>query len=376
MLLGDYGADVIKVEPPRGDWGRTMGTSVGPDNGTTYLSVNRNKRSLCLDMKDDRGRAVAARLAGRSDIVVESFRPGVMDRLGLGYETLAADNPRLIYCSISGYGQDGPNAGLPAGDSTMQAYGGLMSVIGEPGRQPLRVGNVVSDMLTGMNAFQGVMMALLTLEKTGKGRRVALNLMDSLMAFLAPPLTEYMVTGNVPDRIGNAHPLLGPSGAMQTADGHIVVTVLDHQWPAFCERLGIEAAQADPRFATSPLRVENRAALEAILAPVFAEKTSADWLALLRALDIPCAPINDFTALRDDPQVRHNQTLGSADHPTRGPIPMVRNPVRIDGIETACEAPPVLGEHGREILLGELGYNESEADALIEAGVVIEGDVG
>jgi crotonobetainyl-CoA:carnitine CoA-transferase CaiB-like acyl-CoA transferase len=376
MLLGDYGTDVIKVEPPRGDWGRTMGTSVGPDNGTTYLSVNRNKRSLCLDMKDDRGRAVAARLAGRSDIVVESFRPGVMDRLGLGYETLAADNPRLIYCSISGYGQDGPNAGLPAGDSTMQAYGGLMSVIGEPGRQPLRVGNVVSDMLTGMNAFQGVMMALLTLEKTGKGRRVALNLMDSLMAFLAPPLTEYMVTGNVPDRIGNAHPLLGPSGAMQTADGHIVVTVLDHQWPAFCERLGIEAAQADPRFATSPLRVENRAALEAILAPVFAEKTSADWLALLRALDIPCAPINDFTALRDDPQVRHNQTLGSADHPTRGPIPMVRNPVRIDGIETACEAPPVLGEHGREILLGELGYNESEADALIEAGVVIEGDVG
>jgi crotonobetainyl-CoA:carnitine CoA-transferase CaiB-like acyl-CoA transferase len=245
MLLGDYGADVIKVEPPRGDWGRTMGTSVGPDNGTTYLSVNRNKRSLCLDMKDDRGRAVAARLAGRSDIVVESFRPGVMDRLGLGYETLAADNPRLIYCSISGYGQDGPNAGLPAGDSTMQAYGGLMSVIGEPGRQPLRVGNVVSDMLTGMNAFQGVMMALLTLEKTGKGRRVALNLMDSLMAFLAPPLTEYMVTGNLPDRIGNAHPLLGPSGAMQTADGHIVVTVLDHQWPAFCERLGIEAAQAD-----------------------------------------------------------------------------------------------------------------------------------
>ena len=258
QLLADQGADVIKVEPPRGDWAREMGVRDANGLSGTFASVNRNKRGLCLDMRLAEGKDLARRLALKADVVIESFRPGVMDRLGLGYEALKKDSPRLIYCAVTGFGEDGPNVDLPAGDSTMQAYGALMSIVGERDGAPLRVGNVVSDMLAGMNAYSAVLLALLQRGNSAPGTRIGVSLLDSLVAFQAPPLTEFLLTGQLPKRQGNAHPLIAPSGAVKTKDGHIVFTVLDHQWTGFCAGLGLAALATDPRFATSTDRQKNR----------------------------------------------------------------------------------------------------------------------
>lgn len=365
QLLGDQGADVVKVEPPRGDWAREMGVRDAHGLSGTFASVNRNKRGLCLDLRLPEARAVARRLALRADVVLESFRPGVMDRLGLGCEALRRDNPRLIYCAVTGFGEDGPNVDLPAGDSTMQAYGGLMSIIGEPDGEPLRVGNVVSDMLAGMNAFSAVLLALLQRGATGVGARVGVSLLDSLVAFQAPPLTEYLLTGVLPRRHGNAHPLIAPSGAVRTSDGHIVFTVLDHQWPHFCEGLGLPDLAADPRFASSAARQQNRGALDTALAPLFLSKTCAAWLVRLRELDILCSPINDYASLRNDAQVRNNGLLGMA-----GGVPVIRNPVRVGG-EASHRAPPARGEHSRDVLGGDLKLQAAEVERLVALGAVL-----
>jgi len=368
QLLADQGADVVKVEPPRGDWAREMGVRDAADKSGlsgTFASVNRNKRGLCLDLRLPEARDVAKRLALRADVVLESFRPGVMDRLGLGCEDLRRENPRLVYCAITGFGEGGPNVDLPAGDSTMQAYGGLMSIVGEQGGAPLRVGNVVSDMLAGMNAFSAVLLALLQRASTGEGARIGIALLDSLVAFQAPPLTEYLLTGALPRRQGNAHPLIAPSGAVRTQDGHIVLTVLDHQWKRFCEGLGLSALAADPRFATSPARQQNRAALDEALAPAFLAKSSAAWLVRLRELDILCAPINDYASLREDAQLRHNRLIGNA-----GGVPVIRNPVRVGG-EAVHRPPPARGEHTRGVLSGDLRLEPAEVERLVALGAAL-----
>ena len=368
QLLADQGAEVIKVEPPRGDWAREMGArDAGDKSGLsgTFASVNRNKRGLCLDMKKPEARDVARRLALRSDVVLESFRPGVMDRLGLGCDELRRGNPRLVYCAVTGFGESGPNVDLPAGDSTMQAYGGLMSIVGERDGPPLRVGNVVSDMLAGMNAFSAVLLALLRRTSTGEGARIGISLLDSLVAFQAPPLTEYLLTGVLPQRQGNAHPLIAPSGAVRTSDGHIVFTVLDHQWAGFCEGLDLAALAADPRFATSALRQQNRALLQAELAPVFLKQGRRDWLVRLRELDVLCAPINDYAALREDPQVRHNCLIGDA-----GGVPVIRNPVRV-GDEPRYRRPPARGEHTRTILAEDLNLEPAAVERLVSLGAAL-----
>ena len=374
QLLADQGAAVIKVEPPRGDWAREMGARDARGLSGTFASVNRNKRGLCLDMKQAEARAVARRLALQSDVVLESFRPGVMERLGLGCDDLRRENPRLVYCAVTGFGESGPNVGLPAGDSTMQAYGGLMSIVGERDGAPLRVGNVVSDMLAGMNAYSGVLLALLRRTATCEGARIGVSLLDSLVAFQAPPLTEYLLTGELPRRQGNEHPLIAPSGAVRTRDGHIVYTVLDHQWQRFCDGLGLAAVAADARFATSAARQKNRADLAETLSPAFLARSSAEWLVHLRALDILCSPINDYAALREDAQVRHNGLIGSA-----GGVPSIRNPVRLGG-EAAHpphiphiphRAPPACGEHTRDILAAELRMTSADIERLVALGAAL-----
>jgi len=365
QLLADQGADVIKVEPPRGDWAREMGARDAHGLSGTFASVNRNKRGLCLDMKRPEARDLARRLALRSDVVLESFRPGVMDRLGLGFDKLRRENPRLVYCAITGFGESGPNVDLPAGDSTMQAYGGLMSIVGERDGMPLRVGNVVSDMLAGMNAFSGVLLALLRRTSSGEGERIGVSLLDSLVAFQAPPLTEYRMTGALPQRQGNAHPLIAPSGAVRTRDGQIVLTVLDHQWPGFCDGLGLAALACDPRFATSALRQQHRAELQAALAPAFLEQDSRDWLVRLRELDVLCSPINDYAALEKDAQVRHNGLFGTA-----GGVPTIRNPVRVGG-EARHRPPPARGEHSASILGEDLKLEPAEVERLLALGAAL-----
>ncbi|HYE70323.1 MAG TPA: CoA transferase [Aquabacterium sp.] len=369
QLLADHGAEVIKVEPARGDWSRTMGEPGEQGQSGVFVSVNRGKRGIALDLRQPEGKAIAAQLAAASDVVVESFRPGVMARLGLGAAELRRTNPGLVYCSVTGFGPDGPNVDLPAGDSTMQAYGGLMSIVGERGGSPLRVGNVVSDMLAGTNAFSGVLLALLRRAADGRGTDVGVSLLDSLVAFQAPPLTEFLMTGKLPQRLGNDHPLIAPSGAVETADGAICFTVFDHQWKGFCEALGLGGLSTDPRFSASGDRQRNRDALKAELAATFASATRAEWLGKLRAIDVLCAPINDYQDVVDDPQVRHNglvQALKSADGRT---YPSIRNPVRM-GPAAPQLAPPRLGEHTREILQTLCRLEPEQVDQLASRGAV------
>ncbi len=370
QLLGDHGADVIKIEPPRGDWSRTMGAVNATGLGGTFVSVNRNKRGLCLDLAQSEARDIARTLALKADILVESFRPGVLDRLGLGYDSLRDENPRLIYCTVTGFGETGPNVDLPAGDSIMQAYGGLMSIIGERDGEPLRVGNVVSDMLAGANAFSGCLLALLTRGTGGKGRKVSVALLDSIVAFQGPPLTEYLLTGQQPRRLGNEHPLIAPSGAVRTSDAALSFTVLDHQWARFCAGIGLPGLVNDPRFAGSASRQRHRDALSTELAAVFRTRSAADWVVALREMDVLCAPINEYPALVADPQVVHNDLIGSTQDAAGHAIPMLRNPVRMEGEAVPCAPPPRLGEHSLSILKHELGVPDRTVDDLVTRRIV------
>ncbi|MEJ1978669.1 MAG: CoA transferase [Acetobacteraceae bacterium] len=372
QLLGDHGAQVIKIEPGRGDWSRTMGSqdAISGLSGA-YISVNRNKRGICLDLKHPIGLRIARSLVLQADVLIESFRPGVMDRLGLGYQSLRSEHPGLVYCDVTGFGSSGPNVGLPASDSVMQPYGGLMSINGERDGEPLRIGNVVSDMVAGTNAFSGVLLALLARGASGKGKRVSVSLLDSIVAFQASPLTEYLVTGQIPPRLGNDHPMTTPSGAFRTQDGSICLTVMDHMWTKFCQGIGVENLVADPRFETSNARQQNRDALRALLNPVFATRTSADWLLLLRRVDILCAPINAYPALVEDPQIRHNELLHWVAGAGGKRLPMLRNPVRLEGEPTRFEVPPAIGEHTRDVLAEVLGYSDTEIETAIIEGAVV-----
>ena len=369
QLLADQGAEVIKIEPARGDWSRTMGVAGEDGQSAVFVSVNRGKRGIGLDLRQPEALRLARGLASDCDVLIESFRPGVMDRLGLGRTDLRKAQPRLIYCSVTGFGPDGPNVDLPAGDSTMQAYGGLMSIIGERDGEPLRVGNVVSDMLAGMNAFSGVLLALLRRKAGVPGSDVHVSLLDSIVAFQAPPLTEYLMTGHPPQRLGNEHPLIAPSGSMRTADGAITFTVFDHQWRRFCESLGVEPLASDPRFATSAGRQRHRDELRGFLSPLFAAGTREQWLGRLRAMDVLCAPINEYPELVADPQVRHNGLIGDLGAGATS-YPSIRNPIR--GIEgtSAPSAPPRLGEHTRAVLRDACGLAAGEIQDLIDRGIV------
>ncbi len=370
MLLGDFGANVIKIEPLRGDWSRAMGTPVSANESTTYLSVNRNKRSICLDFSKPEAKAVALKLAGISDVIVESFRPGVMRRLGLDYEQLAHSKPALIYCSITGFGPDGPYAQLPAGDSTMQAMAGLMSIVGEAGREPVRVGNVVSDMLAGMHGFEAVLLALIERGVTGRGRKCEVSLFDTLLAFQAPPLVEYLMTDRLPERTGGSHPLIAPSGVLRTTDRSVVFTVLGHQWERFCAFIGAPELNADPRFATNEARTANRSELMAIIQEQFSGLCSNDVIAKMREADILCAPVNSYQDIAADSHVRHAGSLRKAEHPDLGPIPFVANPIRFEGAPHCSTAPPALGEQTLSVLADDLGLSGEEIADLRAAGAI------
>lgn len=364
QLLGDHGADVIKIEPPHGDWSRGMGMANDDGLTGTFLAVNRNKRGMSLDLRSEESVAVALELARKSDVLVESFRPGVMERLGLGFDNLRTDNASLVYCSVSGFGSSGPNVHKSAGDSTMQAYGGLMSIIGEEDGPPLRVGNVVSDMLGGTNAFAGVLVALLARATDGQGRRVSTSLLDSMIAFQAPPLTEYLLTGVLPARAGNQHPLIAPSGAFATTDGHVTMTVLAHQWDRFCRGLGLDQLVEDPRFATSNARQAHRHELNDLIAPIFSGSTCEDALSRLHELDILCSPINDYSQLVAEEQFRHNRLVRDASDDSG--LPMVANPVKVDGDVLSCTAPPALGEHNRQVLSDDLGWDDKRIERFLK----------
>ena len=369
MLLADLGADVIKVEPKRGDWIRSVGRKVEHAMSPTYVSMNRNKRGLCIEMKDPRGLKAVQALAARADVIVESFRPGVMERFGLGYDALARSRPGLIYASVTGFGRSGPYVELPGSDSVIQAMGGIMSLNGVDNGEPLRFGMFMVDVLTGMTAHQGILAALLAKAQSGRGQRVDVSLLDAVLAFQAAPLSEYLMYGALPERNGNVNSFVAPAGVFRTRDSFLMFTVLEQQWSQCCKALELGALEHDPRFRRNADRLQHRAELLGIVREKMSRRTTAQWLELMREADILCAPINEYPQLVQDPQVLANAMLQSLVHPRLGPLPLVRNPVRFGAMEPRYAPPPMLGEHTRQVLTAELGYSEAEADALIAAGV-------
>jgi crotonobetainyl-CoA:carnitine CoA-transferase CaiB-like acyl-CoA transferase len=347
MLLGDLGADVIKVEHPGGgDETRAWGPPFAHGHSTYFLAVNRNKRSVALDLKDEHGRRAARALAGRADVLVENFKAGSMERLGLGYEELAPDNPGLVWCAISGFGR-GAGAELPGYDFLVQAMSGLMSITGPAGGEPTKVGVALVDVLTGLYAFGGVLAALGERERTGRGQRVEVSLLGSALASLVNQASSYLCTGRPPVAMGNRHPSIAPYETLATADRPLVVAVgNDAQFARLCRVLGLPGAAADPRFATNADRVTNREALVGLLEEALAARGADDWVADLAGAGVPCGLVNDVGEA-----FALAERLGLDPVADAGGIPQVANPIRLSSSPASYRLPPpALGEHTAEVL--------------------------
>ncbi|MGQ9370255.1 CaiB/BaiF CoA transferase family protein [Azospirillum sp. ST 5-10] len=383
QTLADLGADVVKVERPgTGDDTRTWGPpwATGPDGegkeAAYFLSTNRGKRSVTIDFERPEGRELVRRLAAESDVVIENFKVGGLKKYGLDYESLRAANPRLVYCSITGFGQDGPYAARAGYDFMIQAMGGLMSITGvpdgEPGAGPMRVGVAVADIFTGLYATVGIMGALAHRERTGEGQWVNLALLDVQVAVLANMAMNHLVSGAVPGRIGNAHPNIVPYQAFATRDGYMVLAVgNDGQFAKFCAAAGRPELAADPRFATNPARVGHRAELVPVVDALMRTRTTADWLAVLEPLGVPCGPINDLAQVFADPHVVARGLQRSLPHPTVGTVPTVASPIRYSAtpLEHAV-APPTLGQHTDVVLAERLGLCAADREALRSKKVI------
>jgi len=384
QVLADLGAEVIKVERPgTGDDTRAWGPpwlrdAGGRETGESayFASANRGKRSIAVDLARPEGRDLVRRLAERSDVLLENYRVGSLARHGLGYATLAALNPRLVYCSITGFGQTGPYRDRAGYDFLVQAMGGLMSVTGEPdgapGGGPMKVGVAIAELLTGMYAATAVLAALAWRERSGRGQHVDLSLLDVQVATLAYQAQSYLATGRPPERMGNAHPSIVPYQSFATRDGHLVLAVgNDGQFARLCQVMGRPDLAADPRFATNAARVENRRTLVPVLASILSGRSSGEWMAALEPAGIPCGPINDLAQVFADPQVVHRAARVEVPHPLAGTTPLVASPIRLSATPVEHRAPPpLLGQHTREVLGDVLAMGEEELDALREKGVI------
>jgi len=374
MLLADMGAEVIKVEEPDGgDPMRVMGPPFLPDGESAYfLSINRNKKSIALDLTTPAGRDVFLDLARVADVVWENFRPGILTRLGCDYATLSRVNRRLVLCSISAYGQDGPYRDWPAFDLALQAMGGAMSVTGEPGGRPVRMGLPMGDLAGGMFGALSVVAALVRRQTTGQGTHVDLSLLDCQVSLLTYMAQYYWADGHVPGPQGSAHASVVPYQALATRDGQMIVAVFAEKfWRGFCVATGHPEWEQDPRFATNRDRLANRSALMALVSDAMSTRTTDEWLARMHAERVPAAPILSVDRVLRDPQVKHRQMVVEMKHPRHGVTPTLGTPIKCNGeMGLDVTPPPRLGEHTDAVLRGVLDYDAARIETLRQTGVI------
>lgn len=384
QVLADFGAEVLKVEHPRGGddtrrWGPPyLRDAAGNETGESayYLAANRGKRSIAIDFSRPEGQALVRQLAARADVLVENFKVGGLARYGLSYADLAADNPKLVYLSISAFGQDGPDAAKPGYDAMIQAMGGLMSLTGipagEPGAGPQKVGVAVADLMCGMYAVTAILAALHERDRSGQGQYIDLSLLDTQVAWLANQNLNYLVTGQVPQPQGTAHPNIVPYQAFATADGYLMLAVgNDAQFARFCVAAGAPEFAADPRFATNAGRVAHRRLVVPAVAGWLRGRSTRQWLEMLVAAEVPCGRINDLAQVFDEPQVRHRGLRFNLPHPLAGTVPGVRNPVRFSRSTLEYDrAPPPLGADTTAELQSRLGLDPATLSDLVARGVI------
>jgi crotonobetainyl-CoA:carnitine CoA-transferase CaiB-like acyl-CoA transferase len=384
QYLADLGAEVIKVEPPgKGDDTRHWGPpfAVPPKDGVPgiaayFMCVNRGKKSVTVDFTKPEGQKILRDLAQKSDVLIENFKVGGLKKYGLDYEAVKALNPRIVYCSITGFGQDGPYANRAGYDFVVQGMGGLMSVTGQPdgtpGAAPMKVGVAISDEMCGMNALSGILAALLGRERTGEGAYLEVSLLETTIHALINQASSYFVTGEVPQRLGNAHPTIVPYEALPTKDGHMILAIgNDGQFARFCEAAGVPQLASDPRFSTNPQRIAHRPELIALVNERLMQKTSAHWIALLESRAVPCGPIYRLNEIFEDPHVVARGVKRETTRGTAAPLPVVGNPIKMPGVDTtSAKAPPVLGEDTEDVLGSVLGMDEAAIARLRKSGVV------
>ena len=383
QILGDLGAEVIKIERPKsGDdtrsWGPPylQGADGNVDLSAYFLTANRNKQSLAVDIAHPEGQELIRKLVAESDVILENFKVGGLKRYGLDYDSLKRINPKLIYCSITGFGQDGPYANRPGYDFLIQAMGGLMSITGqpdgEPGAGPMKVGVALTDIMTGLYATIGVLAALSHRDRTGEGQYVEAALLDVQVACLANQAMNYLTTGQAPGRMGNAHPNIVPYQDFPTADGNMVLTVgNDEQFARLCDLLGHPEWASDERFATNRARVANRKELIPRLRQATVMRSTQEWVQVLERSGVPCGPVNTLDQVFEDPQVLARGMKQSVQHPSLGDVPTVGNPIRLKLTPVSYRtAPPLLGEQSKQVLETIVGLSSGEIASLRERGVI------
>ncbi len=374
MMLGDLGADVIKVERPElGDDTRHWDPPSAGGEAAYYLCVNRNKRSLTVNLKEAEGREIIRELARKSDILIENYKVGTLDKMGLGYEEIKKVNPGIIYCSITGFGQNGPYKDKPGYDFMIQGMGGIMSFTGDPEGPPMKVGVAIVDITAGLFASSAILAALRHREKTGAGQYIDIALLDSVVAWLANVGSNYLISGQLPRRFGNAHPNIVPYEPFMAEDGVYIALAVgnDPQWRKFCKLAGIEELAEDPRFATNAARVNHREELIPIIREKMLDRPAEEWLKLLDENKIPCGPIKTLDKVFSDPQVLEREMVADVPHPTAESFKMAASPMKLT--ETPCEItrhPPLLGEHTDEVLKEMLDIDEKRIAALRASGII------
>ena len=383
MLMADMGADIIKVEQPgTGDPARGNGPFLSPDGAesseqqfsTYFMSINRGKRSIAIDLSKPKGREVLLKLAETADVLIENFRPGTMQKLGLDYEAVKARNPHIVMCSVSGFGQSGPYAHRPALDVIVQGMGGMLSITGEPGRGPVRPGASIGDITSALFATIAIQSALLERHNSGEGQYIDISMLDCQVAIMENAFMRYFTLGQTPQRIGTRHPSSTPFQAFQTADGHVVVAIMGgstDQWPLFCAAIDHVELIDDERYTTGWSRTQHYDELIPVIEEVMREKTTSEWVELLSDMGVPVGPVQDIAEVANDPQVNHREMFVELPHPVLGQVKFTGNPIKMSRTPSGPRrVPPQLGEQTSEVLTADVGLSPEDVAELFNEGVV------